>query len=353
MFDETKISFEFNSKSFCSEECKDNFLKYSIPYKNKESNYTNPDDYVECKICGFRSPQISRHIIAYHFPVDKYCNLYNLTKSDLVSKNENKRISERNYKLMKEGKLKGFTSENNPSKSDSFKNGEYSPYSKNFKKYEGLNDEEKDKIISDLFSKREETRSKNNNNNTTIDYYLNKGYTLRESYFLLKERQRTFTLEKCIKKYGQEEGTRIYKERQEKWMNTLNSKSPEEIERILRAKFSTGGYSKISQELFDSIMKRIGEEKFNEVYYATRNKEYIVERRNGKHFLLDFYVKDVNKIIEFDGSFWHKDTKDKDIERDSELLELGYSNILRIDEDMYRFDQEGTVDECVKFLLDN
>lgn len=46
------------------------------------------------------------------------------------------------------------------------------------------------------------------------------------------ERQRTFTLEKLIKKHGGEKGAAIHRERQEKWQRTLKSKPLEEQERI-------------------------------------------------------------------------------------------------------------------------
>lgn len=47
-------------------------------------------------------------------------------------------------------------------------------------------------------------------NATRIDYWLDKGHTLEEAKKLLKERQSTFTLDKCIAKYGKEEGTKIF-----------------------------------------------------------------------------------------------------------------------------------------------
>ena len=41
-----------------------------------------------------------------------------------------------------------------------------------------------------------------------IEYYLKKGLNEEEAKLALKERQTTFSLEKCIKKYGFEEGTK-------------------------------------------------------------------------------------------------------------------------------------------------
>jgi hypothetical protein len=38
----------------------------------------------------------------------------------------------------------------------------------------------------------------------------------------LKERQATFSLKKCISKYGEIEGLKIFEDRQKKWQKTLN-----------------------------------------------------------------------------------------------------------------------------------
>lgn len=75
-------------------------------------------------------------------------------------------------------------------------------------------------------------------NDTSIEYYLKKGLSEEDAKAALKERQATFTLEKCIKRHGLEEGTRIFNERQDKWQNTLNSKTQEEKDAINRSKGS-------------------------------------------------------------------------------------------------------------------
>ncbi len=51
-----------------------------------------------------------------------------------------------------------------------------------------------------------------------------------------------FSLEICIKKYGKEKGTEIWKARQISWQKTLNSKSPEEIEEINKKKSTRWDY---------------------------------------------------------------------------------------------------------------
>ncbi len=60
------------------------------------------------------------------------------------------------------------------------------------------------------------------NRNTNIKYWLNKGYSEQESKELLSNRQRTFSKDICIEKYGFEKGTDIWEERQRKWLKSLN-----------------------------------------------------------------------------------------------------------------------------------
>ena len=90
-----------------------------------------------------------------------------------------------------------------------------------------------------------------------IKHWTNKGFTEEEAKEKVREQQlkRSFTLEKCIKKYGEEEGTKKYNERQEKWLNTLNNKSEEEKIRINKAKIqnSNGSVSKAEQELMKKL----------------------------------------------------------------------------------------------------
>lgn len=78
----------------------------------------------------------------------------------------------------------------------------------------------------------------NNGKSLRVEHWLDKGYTFEESKLLLKERQTTFSLKKCIKKYGKELGVQRWKERQDKWQNTLKAKSQDEIADINRRKSS-------------------------------------------------------------------------------------------------------------------
>ena len=57
--------------------------------------------------------------------------------------------------------------------------------------------------------------------NTNINYWLNKGYSENEAKKKLSKRQATFSKETCIEKYGKKEGLKKWKERQDKWQNSL------------------------------------------------------------------------------------------------------------------------------------
>ena len=233
-------------------------------------------------------------------------------------------------------------------------------FSMNCCKYDGMTDEEKKQKIQEICHQLAEEKKKNNTNPLTLEYYLAKGLSEHEARAKLKERQSTFSLEKCIERYGEVEGRRRFDERQKKWQDTLNSKPVEEIERISKCKMGNGcGYSKISQKLFDEIVAQLGQNKFSEIFYATNGQdscfnEYMVyDPATSSQFFLDFYVKDNNKVIEFDGDYWHGEKRgcqEYDREREQKLRELGYVNIMRVRERDYKNNPDEVVQECLSFI---
>ena len=97
--------------------------------------------------------------------------------------------------------------------------------------------------------------------NTTIEYYLSRGYDKEEARKMLAERQKTFSKKICIKKYGEEEGLRIWKERQDRWVATLNRKSDSEKAEI-NSKKSNKTYENLINK-FNSNRDKIKEYVFN------------------------------------------------------------------------------------------
>lgn len=203
---------------------------------------------------------------------------------------------------------------------------------------------------------------------TSKDYWVKKGYTLEEAESTVSEKQSTFSLRKCIEKYGEEKGIEVWKSRQEKWIKMLDSKSDEEKMEILRKKtFANKAYSKISQELFFSIIENEMVDKKNAFFYLL-NEEKILE--HGKDIFKPDFIYN-NKIIEFFGNYWHanpkfysnfkkkirRGTKNYSVESIWKIDEYrlnffkknGYE-VLVIWEEDYRKDKKTTIKKCIEFL---
>jgi len=69
-----------------------------------------------------------------------------------------------------------------------------------------------------------------------IGYWVKLGYSESEAKDLISGIQSTFSLNKCIEKYGFDDGTSIWSERQTRWQETMKSKTSEEIAFINKRK---------------------------------------------------------------------------------------------------------------------
>jgi Protein of unknown function (DUF559) len=278
-------------------------------------------DYIVCKECGFRSSELATHIINKHnMLIEEYKNKHQVTTVKSAKAIE---------------RLKG---PNNPAYQH---NGKYSPFSDKFIK--GTKNVEKTK------RKAKENKKILNKDNTQLEYWLEKtnGNEV-EAKKLLSERQSTFSLEKCIKKYGAEEGTKKWNERQEKWLKS----------------FPKSNFSKISQELFWNICDNLPS--LDNIYFAelNENKQKDDSGKNYEYTLLlsnrsikpDFINVSTKKVIEFDGEYWHSVKNknytfiiEKDKNREIDLNNNGYK-LLRIKENDYKNDKQGTIQKCINFL---
>ena len=210
--------------------------------------------------------------------------------------------------------------------------GLYSPFSKKFIKGD---------ISKETFEKVRKTIKENPQNRPTrIEYYLEKtNGDIDKATQLYKKRQTTFSKDLCIERYGEKIGIEIWKKRQEKWMMS----------------FKKSNFSNISQELFWSIVDHIGVEgvqfaqlKDGKSYFGGENKEKIIHTQ--KSFIKADFVLG-NKIIEFDGDYWHGKDKNKkrDMERDAAIIEAGYK-IIHIKEYLYKENKEREIKRCLEFL---
>ena len=281
--------------------------------------YETVPEAVMCKCCGFKALDLNKHITAYHGSIEDYCQKFNINRSELRSPPSVENYRKAQKELTLSGRGNRFTSTNNPSHEAECKNGRNSPYSMNFRKYDGLSDDEKRRIIEERKRANVENMNKRCNNSKRIDYYTSRGYTEEEAKKLLKESQSTFSLEKCIQRYGEAEGKLRWNERQEKWLNNYHKQN----------------FSWVSQRLFWSIYDKI-KDKYSDIYFATLDENKSEDKSGTNHeFTLqlpnrsikpDFIIVSEKKIIEFDGSYWHgsENAKEKDLAKQQELESFGY-----------------------------
>lgn len=330
------ISDKHYNAKFCCIECRKIY--------NHNKKYDNISDIPVCIICGLKGKSLTSHINDVHnMKVEEYLREYKLETKDVFHSSYLKKLSEKN---------KG---EKNPAyKHD----GKYSPFSKNFVKYKNLTDEEKEKKINKLMIKKGISAKKNQNIPNQIGYWMKRGYTKDQSRIKVSERQSTFSKKKCIETYGEEKGLRIWKERQKKWQDTLKSKPKEEIEKIRKSMIKnsfSNGFSKISQKLFWSLYEKIKND-FENIYFAElgkrENNEYMILFEDKTIAFPDFLVEDTNKVIEFDGDYWHgkkRGNQERDKKRDEKIKNAGY-DILHIRERDYKNNSDDVIKNCLEFI---
>lgn len=143
--------------------------------------------------------------------------------------------------------------------------------------------------------------------NTTMEYWLAKGYNEEEAVLKLKERQQTFSLEKCIERYGEAEGRKVFDERQSKWIKSLNNKSEDELVDIRKRQcISFGQASKESLLVFNETIQWLEENGIDYYVGVDGNKEYFLyNKKYKKLFWYDLTIPSIQCIIEYNGVKWH------------------------------------------------
>ena len=363
---------------YCSKECQKismRQLKNERKRLKSIEKYKNDPDALTCKECGYMGHDLCNHIKCSHMPIEDYCKKHNCDMFSIISKKKREESSERHKQLIKEGKVKCFTSTYNPGLNHG---GRLSPYSKKFIKYENLTEEEKQNKIHNTAIKSITTANSNLNNNTRVDYYIKRGSTPEEAEQLLKERQATFSLKVCIEKYGLKEGCRRFASRQKNWQHTLvsnpesnarqiagrikatevsfsNRSNKEYVENQKRIRPYKSCYSAISQEFFDLLIQVLKDEynkEFPDVRYASANSEFKVYIDDTHFRLLDFYIPSLNKAIEFDGTYWHKDGYEYDKQREIDIEKvLPEIKFYRIDESEFRNDPYKIILGAINFIV--
>lgn len=324
------------AQKYCSEQCHikaKNMLARQRLIENSKKEFSGVEgvDFVECKICGQRMKFFQR----------SHLDMHNISKED-YEKQYGEIIAYPSSYIDEH-----FKGENNPNSSlnaDEQSRKERSPFSKEYYKKRGLNESDRTSFCKNI--KR--------SYNTTLEYYTNKGYSEKEAKGILSERQRTFTLEKCIQKYGEVEGRLIWENRQDKWKLKM---------------FADGakvccGQSKACSMLTNMILEKMPEGV--ELLYGKNEFRLFV----GKNvYLYDITNPSSKRIIEFNGDIWHGNPKIykatdvhkitkvpfKDIwEKDKIKLDIaklaGYEVLTIWESDFYK-DKEETAKRCIDFIL--
>lgn len=316
----------------------------------------NDEDLITCKICGFKSKRIyGRHLKSHGVTSEEYKKMFpgallcTKTDSGKTSKNSGKHMKQEKYRTMFSEKIKGVKNPNHTSRTTLEERQNRSPFSKKFTNYE--NEEDRQKFIKEVCENKTYT--------TRLDYWVNKGYNEEEAEIKLKERQTTFTLDKCIEKHGEEKGKEIYLNRQQRWQKSL-----------LEGGNLKCGYSKVSQNLAYELLEYYDINGRKNIHFATKNQEYFLCVGKGEFYQYDFVDLDNKKIIEYNGDQYHgnpalykaNDTPhpfrknitaqeiwDKDNRKIEVATEKGFELLVVWDSD-YRKHKEDTIKKCRTFL---
>lgn len=254
---------------------------------------------VTCKVCGAVKKQISfKHLQTHNMTVKEYREKYPdavLQSLDMIkraTKNSGQHMKTEKYKKMFSEMFKGENNPNHKNNSTVEQRKSASPFSIEF--YRKNNPNATEKELEQMVSEFAKRAIKDRVSPLELEYYKNQNMSEEDAKKALKDRQTTFSLEKCIKKYGEEIGKIRFTQRQEKWINSLNKNGNLKI-----------GYSKISQTFFKEL-----EDFFPGNYqYAKKNGELRLNKENGGKYMYDFVDIDNKKIIEFHGDFFHANPK--------------------------------------------
>jgi hypothetical protein len=181
----------------------------------------------------------------------------------------------------------------------------------------------------------------------SIEYWINKcNGDLETAKILFKDFHNNTSLDKFIKKYGDDLG----KEKYASWLISINGKKNQ-------------FYSKISQKLFWVLYNELKLSNEDTKFYELNEEQLFY--KNNNIIRVDFKYK--NKIIEFNGDYWHanpetydslelingkeaKNIWEKDEKRIEWLKSSGYE-VLIIWEKDYKKNTNLIIDNCKKFLL--
>ena len=340
------VKSKSNNAKFCSIVCRDKntFDKKQLILLEGIEGY----DYIIDKWNGYATTRIYGHWFKSMHP-NKTIDEYRLefpgakTQCDRINEKNGQFMKEDKYKELQRQRMLGAGNPNHTSNTTKEQRQSKSPFSKKFK---GYNSEE------DLQKFIESINYASIKKSTDLEWWIEKfngNVTKAKKHY--KERQSTFTLEKCINKHGKEEGIRVFNERQEKWLKKLY------------ASFEKYGDGRSPQSKWvDDIKHILSENGLN----ITCKEKWMREPGSTKSYSYDLTIG--KKIIEFNGDYWHANpskyspdwlhpTKKKtsnelweyDIRKTKLAESYGYE-VLTVWESDYNSNPEKTIEDCINFL---
>lgn len=333
---------------FCSPVCR------NIDYARKDAEKLEGiegEDFIVCKWCGLKVKRMyGSHLKTHHSGKTTTDYKNEFPGALLACSKDNKNVakayikfttSDEGRKFLSE-RVKGGKNPNSKERASEKVRKSRSPFSKEMYIKKGATEEEAGLEVSKFVNKALKDRL----TETQFEYWLNrtKG-NVEESMKLYKERQATFTLDKCIFKYGEVEGRKRWIDRQNKWIKNYRKKS----------------YSFISQDLFWKLYEELSF-KPEEIKFATfengKRTESVNINNEEKLFLdnrlvlPDFIHLPSRKIIEFDGVYYHRknpENKKREQQRDKDLERNRYK-VFHVLESEYRQNPHQVVEKCKQFL---
>lgn len=172
-------------KLFCSKLC--SHLYYN---GKKFAGAAEGEDYLVCPECGYKTKLLSRHVRLAHGSVAEFCKKHGFDPSKLVSPKWLAANIEAQKKAFREGKTHGWGyGDANPSRQAECRSGRRSPFSLNYRGYDGLSLDEKKQKIQDFLHGIAAEKAARGNNPLTVAYYLKHGFTEAEAKAKLHARQ--------------------------------------------------------------------------------------------------------------------------------------------------------------------
>ena len=348
---------------YCSKQCRDEEVlreKSNALVENGKAG----EDYVICQICKKAVISIFPGHLKLHegWTSEAYKAKFHghatQSKKLLAEKGDGGKIGgarmrEPEYKEMLSERAKG---ENNPmhrtKTTDEYRRS-LSPFSPAFyeKRYPELTYSECQVLANQKSYSFEKTSW------TQKSYWIKMGFNEADAIKNVSELQRTFSLDICIKKLGEEAGLARWKQRQELW----KSKVFNDDVHIGR------GRSKVSEKLFEEIKNELGKENCADVLDGANEKSFW-DKDKKKCYKFDFTKVSSKRIIEFNGDYWHcnpakyepsyhhkiKDASAEEIwnyddEKINVAKENGYT-VLTIWEQDFRNDPDKVIDICINFI---